>query len=126
LELALTALDPRDVSADRQLEADLLPFTARWVAVPGLTLRSPGWSDLGLREARMSTRFRYQAERVADPAGLVALAEQRLWSLGAALAFEGEVEVALELTNLLNQRTVDFVGYPLPGRAFFFRTAARW
>jgi len=50
----------------------------------------------------------------------------RLISLGAALAFAGEVEVALELSNLLDQRTVDFIGYPLPGRAFFLRSAARW
>lgn len=125
-DLALTALDPRDVTSDRQLASDLLPFTARWVAVPGLTLRSPGWPRLGLREARLSSRLRYQAARVADPAGLIELPEQRLWSLGADLVFAGEVELGLQLTNLLDQRTVDFIGYPLPGRAFFLRSAARW
>lgn len=125
-ELALTALDPRDVTPDRQLDSDLLPFTARWVAVPGLTLRTPSWPKLGLEEARLTSRLRYQASRVADPAGLVALPEQTLWSLGGALSFVGEVEVGIELTNLLDQRTVDFIGYPLPGRAFFLRSAARW
>lgn len=125
-EVVATALDPRDVTEGRALEADLLPFTAPWVVSPRITMRTPPWAAAGMREARFSSRFRYQAGRVADPAGLVALPAQRLWGLRATVAFVADVDVAVDVSNLLDQRTVDFIGYPLPGRAFFASTSARW
>ena len=123
---AVTLLDPRDVSADRSLTRDLIPFSARLVVAPHVGLVSPAWDTVALDEAAVHVSYLHRSSRVADPAGLVILREQNLLDLDASLAFAETVVVRGRIANLLDQRTVDLVGYPLPGRSFHGMVEARF
>jgi vitamin B12 transporter len=124
-ELVLGWLDPRDRSGDRQVENDRLPYLAALSLTPSLVFRSPRWALIGLDEATLALRYRHQGPRVADPAGLVALPAQNLLEIAAGLAFS-EVKLRARLENLLDDRTFDLVGFPLPGRAFHALVEVGW
>ena len=116
---AITLLDPRDTSEGRTVTNDVLPLMSRLVAAPFFELRAPvSWRRVGVWRASLTTRLLYRASRVADPAGLIVLDDQRLLDLEAVVAtLEGALVVRGRLSNLLDQRTFDLIGYPLPGRA---------
>ncbi|MBW2524742.1 MAG: TonB-dependent receptor, partial [Deltaproteobacteria bacterium] len=125
---AVTVLDPRDVSDDRQVVNDLLPFRARLVVAPQLEVAAPqGWSALALDRIALIARFLHRSSRVADPAGLVVLAEQNLLDLEVAARLHDEtLRVRAGVENLLDQQTSDLVGYPLPGRSAHATMEAWW
>ena len=123
---AVTLLDPRDVSPERQVTRDLLPFAARLVVAPHVGVVSPAWEAVALDEAALRLTYLHRSSRVADPAGLVILSEQNLLDLDASLALAEMVVVRGRVANLLDQRTVDLVGYPLPGRSFHGMVEARF
>ena len=85
---------------------------------PHVGLLSPSWERVALDEAAVRLTYLHRSSRVADPAGLVILNEQNLLDLDASLAFAEMVVVRGRVANLIDQRTVDLVGYPLPGRSF--------
>jgi iron complex outermembrane receptor protein len=124
--VAVTALDPRDVSDDRGVENDLLPYRSRLTVAPELELTAPRWPLLSLNGASLAARFRYRGERVADPAGLVVLEADSQLDLDAALFFVGHLAVRGRVANLLDQRSFDLVGYPLPGRSYHALVEGRW
>jgi len=126
--LSLTALDPRDTSEDRQVESDLLPFQARLVLAPELELSTPEpWQAISLDRASLLVRYFYRSSRVADPAGLVLLGEQGQLDLEASLWWHAErLRLRGRLANLIDQRSVDLVGFPLPGRSAYLSMEAWW
>jgi len=119
---SLTFLDPRDTTATRTTTNDLVPFFARVVATPSLAVEV---RDL-VHEARfdflrIGADLAYRSPRFADPAGLVQLPEAIELGADAALGFaRGAFTFRARMTNLLDRRTTDLLGYPLPGRAFHF------
>lgn len=121
LEGAVSLLDARDTSRDRPQTNDLLPYRARFVAVPRVEVSAP--SPMGMLSG--DVRYVHQASRTADPAGLVVLPAQGSLdaSVGAALA-DGRVAVRARGSNLLDQTRFDAIGYPLPGRAFHLAVEA--
>lgn len=126
LGAAVTFLDPRDTSPEREVSRDLLPFSARLVAAPHVGIVSPAWGTVALDEAALRLSYLHRSSTVADPAGLVILSEQNLLDLDASLAFAEMVVVRGRVANLIDQRTVDLVGYPLPGRSFHGMVEARF
>ncbi len=126
LELAATALDPRDESPHRVVVNDLLPFQARLVAVPSITVyrdHPTAFLDRVAVVARDSDR----ASRVADPAGLVVLPAENSLDLELAVFELGKhVAERVSVTDLLDTRNYDVLGLPLPGRAFYASLEAWW
>ncbi len=122
----LTLLDPRDVSDDRQVDNDLLPLHARLVAGGELWLVSPRWPTIALDRARLASRIRYRASRVADPAGLIRLDDQIELDLEASLAFFEALALSGRVANLLDRQRFDVVGHPLPGRSWHALVEAWW
>ena len=127
LGMALTLLDPRDVSPDRTLVADLLPFQARLTVVPVLELNQGPIPALRLQRASLAARLLYRGSRVADPAGLVLLATQAQLDVTAALGFFGDrLATRLEIVDVLGTTTFDVVGLPLPGRSIHGSMEVWW
>jgi iron complex outermembrane receptor protein len=115
--LSMTLLDPRDTS-DGGPARNLIPYLSRLVLAPTIGLTSPPWETVALDAATLRLRYLHRSSRVADPAGLILLSEQNLLDLDATLAFAEMVLVRARIANLIDQRTVDLVGYPLPGRSY--------
>jgi iron complex outermembrane receptor protein len=126
LGVALTATDPRDVSEERSIENDLLPYESRLIVAPEVELISPPWRAIHLDRASLAARFRYRSERVADPAGLIVLSAEHQLDLDGALMFVEHLGLRGRIANLLDQRTFDLVGYPLPGRSYHALLEAWW
>jgi vitamin B12 transporter len=118
-ELALAALDPRDATEGRGLGNDILPFQARLVAAPFIELYRENLRRFSIDRISLGARFLYRASRVADPAGLIVLPEQSSLDLElGALVWRRRIGVRLRVANMLNTKSLDVVGLPLPGRSF--------
>jgi iron complex outermembrane receptor protein len=115
---SVTALDPRDVSRPRALQSDLLPFMSRLVAMEELELYAePALPALEIERASVLARLSHRSSRVADPAGLIVLAEQHVFDVEAALfVWDGHVALRVALENVFDRGRFDVVGFPLPGR----------
>ncbi len=125
--LSATLLDPRDVSAARLTSSDLLPYLAPLVLAPSLTAHGSPFASVLVGDLRASTRLLYRSARVADPAGLVRLAEQASWDVEAsAELFARTVTLRAAARNLLDFPQEDVVGYPLAGRTFHLSAEGAW
>lgn len=120
--------DARDVSEDRTTTNDTLPFVSRFetTARLGVQLRelvhALRWND-----ARIEALLSYRAPRTADPAGLIELPSQTLLDLQATVGLERDaLAMTVRVSNVLDDRTTDLVGYPLPGRAVHFALSTEW
>jgi vitamin B12 transporter len=127
-ELALTALDPRDTSEDRQLTNDLVPYQSRLVA----TARSELYArrPLGpgaLERVALGGRVSHRSSRVADAAGLIVLAAQTTFDLDVtALLLSERIALRAAVENVLDARRFDVLGFPLPGRSYHAAAEAWW
>jgi iron complex outermembrane receptor protein len=125
--LALTVLDPRDTTANRNLTNDLIPSQSRVVG----SLFVEGFFDPGsgaLRRAGLDARLSHRGSRLADRAGLLVLPASTTLDLGATLRFgrEHELSVRAALDDVFDARHFDFIGYPIPGRRFHCSAEASW
>lgn len=123
---SFTALDPRDTTPGRLVRSDLLPFRSTVIVAPSIELRAPRVRALSLDGASVTVRYLHRGARVADPAGLVALPAQDLLDLELEARLLRTLTIRARISNLLDQRTVDLLGYPLPGRAAYATVEARW
>jgi iron complex outermembrane receptor protein len=117
--LALTALDPRDITATRTLSNDLIPYQARLAGsafVEGFVAPGFPW----LRRAGLDARFTHRGSRFADPAGLLVLPASSALDLGATWAFGRVADCSLRaaVDDVFDAHRFDFIGYPVPGRRF--------
>ncbi|RLB63184.1 MAG: hypothetical protein DRI90_07440, partial [Deltaproteobacteria bacterium] len=88
---------------------------------------APSWPLLKLDRATVGVRYRYRSSRFADPAGLIVIAADGQLDLDGSLSFlDRKIALRWRLANLMNQRTFDLVGYPLPGRAGHVMLEAWW
>jgi iron complex outermembrane receptor protein len=79
------------------------------------------------RSAKVAVSYFYEAARYADPAGLSVIPAQGSLDLEAELGLlDDHLSVRARVSNLLDQTRVDFIGYPLPGRAGYLTLEARW
>ncbi len=117
LDVALTAMEPRDVSEGRSTRNDLLPFQSRltsFARVAAYTALAPPQ----VSRAELGLSLRTRSSRVADPAGLIVLPGSRVLSTDAALElFRGMLVLRGALDNILDERELDLLGFPLPGRS---------
>ena len=97
------------------------------VVAPMLELVAPPWPLLELDRASIAARYHYRSSRVADPAGLIVLEADGQLDLDGSMSFlDQRVALRGRLSNLINQRTFDLVGYPLPGRAGHIMLESWW
>jgi iron complex outermembrane receptor protein len=126
-EISATALDPRDTSAGRSVENDLLRLRSRLTLSPYVELYAEPTDWLGLDRASLGARAFYRSAEVADDAGLVIIDAQtsvdteiNLSFLRRRLVFRGRI------ADMFDARLFDIVGYPLPGRSFHASLEAEW
>jgi vitamin B12 transporter len=117
LGASLSALDPRDTASDT-LQNDLLPLHSRLSTASSVALIAPPGVSVSLDRARLEARLLHRSSRVADPAGLIVLDEHRQLDLSASLAFAERLALSGRVANVIDDRNVDLIGYPLPGRSF--------
>lgn len=101
----------------------LLPFVATYAGSAGahVTLAAPPRS--AMQRATLGTSFVYRSPRPADPAGLILLPAQLRWDADATLELAGgALTLRGRVANILDDRSTDAIGYPLPGRGFYFST----
>jgi iron complex outermembrane receptor protein len=126
VDVALTFLDPRDVSSGRTTVNDILPYQARLVLTPRVEGKIPVPAR-ALRSVKLAASYFYEVSRYADPAGLVVVPAQGSLDLEAELALlDDHLLVRGRMADVLDQTRVDFVGYPLPGRSGYASMEARW
>jgi iron complex outermembrane receptor protein len=119
VDASLTITDARDTSASAAVQNQPIPFIPTIAGAIGgyLELHQP-FGGPGLEALRFGSTFLARTPRTADPAGLVLLPSQLLWDADVSVSLAGgTVVVRGRLSNLLDDRTTDAVGYPLPGRA---------
>lgn len=124
--VALT--DARDTSEGRTTENDRLPFQAPYDVGGSLGVRFfEVVRAVRLDEVRADVSFHHRAARTADPAGLVELPPQSLLEAQASVSFlRNTAEIAVRVDNILDDRTTDLVGYPLPGRGGHVSFSTLW
>lgn len=125
---SLSALDPRDTSDDRTLTNDVVPLLARLTATPTIAVELEDVvREIGWDHARFGAGLVYRSARIADSAGLIVLPSQVTLDLDMAVGFfRRALTIRARLTNLIDDRSTDLVGYPLPGRAIHIGLEARW
>ncbi len=122
---ALTFLDARDVTPERTLQNDILPFRARWVASSSADLRfSP---ERLIEQWGLTLRLFRRGARYAVPAGDVMLPGL------TTVDVEGRIRpkcypiwLRAAVVNLLDQQAQDLVGMPLPGRTYHVGLEYAW
>lgn len=120
---SFTVTDARGSDETEKLDDARLPFIATYAGSAGLHVTWERSKESALQRASIGTTFVYRSARPGDPAGLVVLPEQILWDADASLELGGgAVTLRGRIANLLDDRTTDAVGYPLPGRAFYLST----
>jgi iron complex outermembrane receptor protein len=125
VELSATLRDPRDTSADRPVN-DLLPYQPRLVTSPRVEadFRRP---LRGIERVKLGLSYFYEAERYADPAGLVVLPAQHSLDIEAELSvLDDHLATRLRVANVTNAPRADIIGYPLPGRAAYVTLETKW
>ena len=121
---ALTLNDAHDTT-ESGLSNTRLPFVATVSASPFAGIEG-SWDGL-VRSASLTATFDARGERTADPAGLITLPATYDLGVEGVLSFdEGVGELRVRGSNLLNQRTTDLVGYPLPGTNIHASLTARF
>jgi vitamin B12 transporter len=126
-EVAATALDPRDTSANRTTVNDILPFRSRFIVAPRVRADWKRHSRDGVSGLGGEVRALYQSSRYADPAGLEVIGQQTTVDLEAWVSwFDGLLTVRGRVADLFDAQRTDIVGYPLPGRSIYFGLEATW
>jgi iron complex outermembrane receptor protein len=121
-----TLLEPRDVTPDRRLQNDVLPFMSRLVLAPRVLLTTGDLEHEALKRADLSADLVYSSNRFADAAGLIVIPEQATLGVTAAATWlSGIVISRLRLANVLDAARFDIVGYPLPGRSVYASVEVR-
>jgi iron complex outermembrane receptor protein len=119
-EAAMTALDARDRTPDRQRQNDILPYRPRLVVASGIRATTGATGLVWAEELTLRARHLYQASQYADLAGLAVIPEQHCLDLDASVAaLEGGIVFSARISNVFDTARYDVVGFPLPGRSFF-------
>ncbi|MCB9557618.1 MAG: TonB-dependent receptor [Deltaproteobacteria bacterium] len=115
----LTFTDSRDTSEIAARRGKHLPLRPRVRAVLRPELRA--W-PLGSRLAAGAfVELKYTAGNHTDPANLVLLPSRLLLGSGVHLDIKpAGLRLTLTARNITGAQQLDFLGYPLPGRSFFF------
>jgi iron complex outermembrane receptor protein len=125
-DVSLTFTDPRDVTDERRLQNDILPFRSRFVASAGLGVKTGAHLPGTLDRSRARVIFLHQASRYGDPAGLIVIPAQSTFDLELSQAFFSErAMLRARAADLFDAARFDVVGYPLPGRSFFVSLEVR-
>jgi iron complex outermembrane receptor protein len=127
LEVAATALDPRDTSPDRTTINDVLPFRSRLIAAPRLRADWKRRSRRGVSGLGGELRGLYQSSRYVDPAGLGVIAQQATVDVEADVTFfDGLLTARARVADIFDAMRTDTIGYPLPGRSIYAGLEASW
>jgi iron complex outermembrane receptor protein len=119
-EAAMTALDARDRTPDRQRQNDILPYRPRLLVASGIRATTGATGFVWAEELTLSARHLYQASQYADLAGLAVIPEQHSLDLDVTVsALEGGIVLRARVANVFDSARYDVVGFPLPGRSFF-------
>jgi vitamin B12 transporter len=127
VEVAATALDPRDTSTHRTTVNDVLPFRSRLIAAPRLRADWKRRSRDGVSGVGGEVRALYQSSRYVDPAGLGVIGQQVTLDVeGDVSLFDGLLTARLRVADLFDAARTDIIGYPLPGRSIYAGLGAAW
>ncbi len=127
IEVAATALDPRDTSRDRTTVNDILPFRSRFIAAPRLRADWKRTSRDGVSGVGGEVRALYQSSRYVDPAGLGVVGQQATVDVEGDVAFfDGLLTARVRVADLFDAARSDIIGYPLPGRSLYGGLESSW
>ena len=127
VEVAATALDPRDTSPGRTTVNDILPFRSRLIAAPRVRADWKRRNRNGVSGVGGEVRGIYQSSRYVDPAGLGVIGQQATVDVeGDVSFFDGLLTIRGRIADLFNAVRTDIIGYPLPGRSVYAGAEASW
>ena len=128
VESDVTLLDPRDVTPNRTLKNDIIPFRSRLVADLGVELHTSHLPDsLGLSRAAVSIRGNHRGSRYQDATGLIIVPHSTTFDLGMNLMLRHlPLSIRASVYNVFNQPSFDVVGYPLPPRSLMLGAEFDW
>ncbi len=127
-QMALTLVDPRNVTAGVSPEGSMLPYHAELTGTWGLeAYADPSETVSFVDRIAIGARFNYRSARYADASRNYYLREQRELSLDASAALlRRRVGVRVSVSNLLDVTNQDLLGFPQPGRAAYGSLEATW
>ena len=128
IESGVTLLDPRDVSVDRTLKNDIIPFRSRLVADGMLEVHTSHIPpSLGLSRAAVSVHGSHRGSRYQDEPGLIIIPHSTTFDVGMNLLLRQlPLTIRASVYNLFNQSSFDSVGYPLPPRSLMLGAEFSW
>lgn len=102
-------------SDDRSRQLNWRPkFETQWSARVGTGSLS------SLRNISLETTVRHRSAFFQDPANFIEVAAVTWLDLRAVLEWHMGLSIVVELSDLLDNRGADYLGYPLPGRRVLF------
>ncbi len=127
VEVSATALDPRDTTAGRSIDNDLLRLRSRLIVSPYVEAFVEPSHLLGLDRAAIAARAFYRSSEIADDAGLVIIGEQTSVDADLVLSFlDRKITARARVADVFDAPLTDIVGYPLPGRSLHASLEAEW
>ncbi|MBK8254196.1 MAG: TonB-dependent receptor plug domain-containing protein [Polyangiaceae bacterium] len=128
LEQAMTLLDPRDVTENRNETNAQLPYQAAFTSSSRVEVGvNANSANMLFQRAALGTTFAYRSARTADSAGANWLPEQREFNIDATFWFlQKHIVARLALTNAFNVANQDILGFPLPSRALHGSLEGTW
>jgi iron complex outermembrane receptor protein len=130
LETAGAILDPRETTKDPRLDPtvnDILTHTSRLTLSGSAELYADRpWPELGVQRAALRLNYLHRSSRFADVAGQNVLPAQHFVDVEISSSLlAGQLLARLASRNLLDNRTSDVIGLPVPGRSYHV-TAEAW
>ncbi|MGC4070061.1 MAG: hypothetical protein QM784_36475 [Polyangiaceae bacterium] len=127
-ETTSSLLDPRDTTDNRTYTNEILPYRSRWVQTATLDARWPrAWAVPWLRDAGIWSSYRHQSSRFAASAGNAILPASSSLDVGGRMTLTRlPVTFRGQIANVLDQRTFDLLGMPLPGTTWAVSAELDW
>ena len=123
LETAGAVLDPRETTEDPRLDPtanDILTHTSRLTLSSSAELYAERpWPELGVERTAARVSYLHRSSRFADVAGQHVLPAQHFVDVELSSSLlSGRLLARLAGRNVLDNRTSDVIGLPVPGRSY--------
>ncbi len=81
------------------------------------------WNDLFTTS--LTTEYHYMSDMYLDTQNLLEVKDRSILTAGLGVTFYDRITASFTARNILNDQTVDTIGYPLPGRSYWGQVSVK-